>query len=87
MSGPKYSDYVLERQRLLQIQAQLEAELEFGKCRQITTQINECVDKSKLYFSQINIAQFENNIASAETRRKFYDSIIAVQNELPVKRI
>lgn len=66
MSGPKYSDYVLERQRLLQIQAQLEAELEFGKCRQITTQINECVDKSKLYFSQINIAQFENNIASAE---------------------
>lgn len=66
MSGPKYSDYVLERQRLLQIQAQLEAELEFAKCRQVTNQINECIDRSDLYFSQVNVTQFEKNIASAE---------------------
>ena len=66
MSGPKYSDYVLERQRLLQIQAQLEAELERSKCNQITEQINECLERSDLYFSQIDIAKFEKNITTAE---------------------
>lgn len=66
MSGPKYSDYVLERQRLLQIQAQLEAELERSKCNQITEQINECIERSDLYFSQIDIAKFERNITTAE---------------------
>ena len=66
MSGPKYSDYVLERQRLLQIQAQLEAELERSKCNQITEQINECLERSDLYFSQIDITKFEKNITTAE---------------------
>ena len=66
MSGPKYSDYVLERQRLLQIQAQLEAELERSKCNQITEQINECLERSNLYFSQIDIVQYEKNITTAE---------------------
>ena len=66
MSGPKYSDYVLERQRLLQIQAQLEAELERSKCNQITEQINECLERSDLYFSQIDISKYEKNVATAE---------------------
>ena len=55
MSGPKYSDYVLERQRLLIIKAQLEAELEQSQCEQIIENINACIEKSKSYFSQIDI--------------------------------
>jgi len=66
MSGPKYSDYVLERQRLLQIQAQLEAELEHSKCKQIEVQIKECIDRSNLYFSQINVEKYEKNVSTAE---------------------
>lgn len=66
MSGPKYSDYVLERQRLLQIKAQLEAELEASKCNQIKEQINDCLEKSNLFFSDIDISKFENNIATAD---------------------
>lgn len=66
MSGPKYSDYVLERQRLLQIKAQLEAELEASKCNQIKEQINDCVERSNLFFSNIDISKFENNITTAD---------------------
>lgn len=66
MSGPKYSDYVLERQRLLQIQAQLEAELEKSKCAQLKKQIDECIERSDLYFAQIDIVKFEKNISTAE---------------------
>ena len=66
MSGPKYSDYVLERQRLLQIQAQLEAELEKSKCNHLKEQINECLERSDLYFSQIDISKYEKNVATAE---------------------
>ena len=51
MSGPKYSDYVLERQRLLIIKAQLEAELERSQCEQIIENINNCIEKSNIYFS------------------------------------
>ncbi|SCN23512.1 hypothetical protein N3C_1339 [Clostridium sp. N3C] len=32
MSGPKYSEFQLQRQRLLIIQKQLEAELEHQRC-------------------------------------------------------
>lgn len=66
MSGPKYSDYVLERQRLLIIKAQLEAELEQRQCEQIIENINACIEKSKSYFSQIDIEKYERNIATAE---------------------
>lgn len=66
MSGPKYSDYVLERQRLLQIKAQLEADLEASKCNQIKEQINDCIERSSLFFSNIDISKFENNIATAD---------------------
>ena len=66
MSGPKYSDYVLERQRLLIIKAQLEAELERSQCEQIIENINNCIEKSNIYFSQINIEKYEENISDAE---------------------
>lgn len=66
MSGPKYSDYVLERQRLLIIKAQLEAELERSQCEQIIENINNCIEKSNIYFSQINIERYEENISDAE---------------------
>lgn len=66
MSGPKYSDYVLERQRLLMIKAQLEAELERSKCVQIIENINVCIEKNNLYFSQIDIEKYDRNISVAE---------------------
>lgn len=66
MSGPKYSDYVIERRRLLMIKAQLEAELERSQCNQIINEINECIDKSKLYFAQIDVEKYDKSIAVAE---------------------
>lgn len=66
MSGPKYSDYVLERQRLLIIKAQLEAELERNQCEQIIKDINACIKKSDLYCSQTDIEKYEENISAAE---------------------
>lgn len=66
MSGPKYTDFIIERQRLLIIKAQLEAEIEKAKCIQITEAINDCIKNIDLFFQKINIQKFENNISKAD---------------------
>lgn len=65
MSGPKYSDYVIERRRLLMIKAQLEAELERSQCNQIINEINECIDKSNLYFAKIDFEKYDKSVSVA----------------------
>ncbi len=67
MSGPKYADYVIERQRLLAIKAQLEAEIEKGKCVQIRQEIDRCIEENERYFSMVDTEKLEKNIKEAST--------------------
>lgn len=66
VSGPKYTDFVVERQRLLAIKAKLEAEIERGKCAQLSASISECIEKSDVFIAKIDFNRYEKAITEAE---------------------
>ena len=66
MSGPKYTDYEIERQRLLILAAELEAEIEKKKREQIIASINECKNNIKALISRISVDRFESVLKDAK---------------------
>lgn len=66
MSGPKYSDIELERERQEMLRRQLEAEIEAAKCRELREEINQVISQTNSRIARLDIARIENNMKMAD---------------------
>ena len=82
MSGPKYSDIILERERQEMLRRQLEAEIEAAKCRELTSKIKSLNEQTSGQISRIDTGKLEENIKRASEEVEDKDLISGLKHQI-----
>ena len=82
MSGPKYSDIILERERQEMLRLQLEAEIEAAKCRELKTEIKSLTDQTSTQINRVDIEKLEENIIKASEELDDKELISVLKQQL-----
>ena len=82
MSGPKYSDIILERERQEMLRRQLEAEIEAAKCSELKAKIRSLTNQTSTQINRIDTGKLEENIKRASEEVEDKELITALKRQL-----